>query len=147
MAYLVPRDPFNISSLRRQMEEMFDQFFPFSGPPELRAPAGGVMIDVLEDDKEYLIKANVPGFSAKDVEVRVSEDGVTIKGNYNEEKEEKKQNYLVRERRSGSFQRTIALQHIDPDGAKAKFKDGVLELTVPKQDPGKRLGRQLEIEE
>jgi HSP20 family protein len=146
MAYLVPRDPFNITSLRRQMDDMFDNLFPGSGLAALKTGAG-VMVDVLDQGNDYVVKANVPGFTARDVEVRVGDEGVTIKGVYNEEKEDKTQNYLVRERRSGSFLRTIPLQNINPDGAKAKFKDGVLELTVPKQDPVKRLGRQLEIEE
>lgn len=55
--------------------------------------------------------------------------------------------YLLRERKSGSFMRTIALPNSDPEKAVAKFKDGVLELVVPKQEADKRQGRQLLIEE
>jgi len=146
MAYLIPRDPFNVTTLRRQMDDMFDQFFPFSGLSVLKGETG-LQVDVADEGNAYLVTANVPGLNAKNLDVRVSEEGVTIKGAFNEEKEDKKQNYLVRERRSGSFARTIPLPHSDPDKATAKFKDGVLELTVPKREADKREGRQLLIEE
>ncbi|MBS4007872.1 MAG: Hsp20/alpha crystallin family protein [Clostridium sp.] len=146
MAYLVPRDPFNITTLRRQMDDMFDQHFPFSALAVLKGETG-LQVDVVEEDKAYLVRANVPGLAAKDLDVRVNEEGVTIKGAFSEEKEDKKQNYLLRERKSGSFMRTIALPNSDPEKAVAKFKDGVLELVVPKQEADKRQGRQLLIEE
>jgi HSP20 family protein len=146
MAYLIPRDPFNVAALRRQMDDMFDQFFPFSGLTMLKGETG-LQVDVVDEGNAYLVRANVPGLNAKNLDVRVSEEGVTIKGAFSEEKEDKKQNYLVRERRSGSFIRTIPLPNSDPDKANAKFKDGVLELTVPKLDADKREGRQLLIEE
>jgi HSP20 family protein len=146
MAYLIPRDPFNVAALRRQMDDMFDQFFPFSGLTMLKGETG-LQVDVMDEGNSYLVRANVPGLNAKNLDVRVSEEGVTIKGAFSEEKEDKKQNYLVRERRSGSFVRTIPLPNSDPDKANAKFKDGVLELTVPKLDADKREGRQLLIEE
>jgi len=128
------------------MDDMFDQFFPFSGLSVLKGETG-LQVDVADEGNAYLVTANVPGLNAKNLDVRVSEEGVTIKGAFNEEKEDKKQNYLVRERRSGSFARTIPLPHSDPDKATAKFKDGVLELTVPKREADKREGRQLLIEE
>jgi len=146
MAYLIPREPINISTFRRHMDDMFDQFFPFSGLAALKTETG-IQVDVMDVGNEYLLKANVPGLTAKDLDVRVSEEGVTIRGSYSEEKEDKKQNYLMRERRSGSFLRTIPLPNSDPDKANAKFKEGVLELTVPKQEADKRRGRQLIIEE
>lgn len=146
MAYLIPRDPFNVAALRRQMDDMFDQFFPFSGLTMLKGETG-LQVDVVDEGNSYLVRANVPGLNAKNLDVRVSEEGVTIKGAFSEEKEDKKQNYLVRERRSGSFVRTIPLPNSDPDKAIAKFKDGVLELTIPKLEADKREGRQLLIEE
>lgn len=146
MAYLIPRDPFNVAALRRQMDDMFDQFFPFSGLAMLKGETG-LQVDVVDEGNSYLVRANVPGLNAKNLDVRVSEEGVTIKGAFSEEKEDKKQNYLVRERRGGSFVRTIPLPNGDPDKASARFKDGVLELTVPKLEADKREGRQLSIEE
>jgi len=146
MAYLIPRDPFNVTTLRRQMDDMFDQFFPLSGLSLLKGETG-LQVDVADEGDAYLVTANVPGLNAKNLDVRVSEEGVTIKGAFSEEKEDKKQNYLVRERRSESFARTIPLPNSDPDKATAKFRDGVLELTVPKREADKRDGRQLLIEE
>jgi HSP20 family protein len=146
MAYLIPRDPINISTFRRQMEDMFDQFFPLTSLATLKSETGP-QIDVLDEGNAYLIRANVPGLTAKNLDVRVSEEAVTIKGTFGEEKEDKKQNYLVRERRSGTFVRTIHLPNGDPDKANAKFKDGVLELTIPKMEADKRQGRQILLEE
>lgn len=146
MAYLIPRDPFNISLIRRQMDELFDHFFPFSNRM-LQEAETSIFVDVVDNGKEYVVKANVPGVAAKDLDVRVMEDRVVIKGSFTEEKEDKQQNYILRERRSGSFTRSIPLENIDPDKAKAKFKDGVLQLTIPKKDDQRQIGRQLEIEE
>lgn len=146
MSYLVPRDPFNISLIRRQMDELFDHFFPFSNRMMLEAETA-VSVDVVDNGNEYVVKANVPGIAAKDLDVRVTEDRVVIKGTFTEEKEDKQQNYILRERRSGSFTRSIALENANPDKAKAKFKDGVLQLVIPKKDEQRQVGRQLKIEE
>ncbi len=146
MANLIPRDPLNISTFRRQMDDMFDHFFPFSSITVLKNETG-LQVDVVDEGGAYLVRANVPGLTAKDLDVRVSEEGVTLKGAFSEEKEDKKHNYLVRERRSGSFTRTIPLPNSDPDKANAKFKDGVLEVVVPKLEMDRRQGRQLLLED
>lgn len=149
MVYLVPRDPFNITSLRRQMDELFDSFFPFSTALRTSGDTFGTLtVDVVDNEKEYVVKADLPGLTAKDVEVRVTDEQVTIKGEYSEQKEEKNKNYVLRERRSGSFLRTIPFGvAIDPDKAKATFKNGVLELVLPKAEVDKRQGKQLRIQE
>ncbi|MDW7650670.1 MAG: Hsp20/alpha crystallin family protein [Bacillota bacterium] len=148
MPYLVPREPFNITGLRRQMDDLFDHFFPLSTALSVgNDPAAEVSVDVIDNQESYLVKANIPGVAAKDLDVRVTEEHVVIGGSYSEEKEEKEDTYLLRERRSGSFTRVLPFREsINPDKAKARFKDGVLELTLPKADKNKKQGRQLHIE-
>ena len=144
MSYLTPRDPFNVSSLRRHVDDVFDNFFP-SNTSQAERP--DISVDVLDKGEAYIVKANIPGISAKDLDVQVTKDNVIIKGSYSEEKEDTKENYVLRERRSGSFMRSLPLENINPDISKAKFKDGVLELTLPKLVEAINKGRQLEIEE
>lgn len=146
MKYLIPREPFNISVLRRQMDDMFDNFFPFSASLLESPETGSISVDVIDNGKEYLVKANIPGVSAKDIDVRVTEDAVTLKGSFNKEKTEEKENFVMQERYSGSFLRTIPMTlPVDPDKVKAKFKDGVLELQIPKIAGEKIKGRQIQI--
>lgn len=149
MPYLVPRDPFTVSTLRRQMDDLFDHFFPLTTSPATADGAGvNVSVDVIENGNTYLVKANIPGVAAKDLDVRVTDEHVIIAGSYTQEKEEKEEKYILRERRSGSFTRAIPFhQNINPDQAKATFKDGVLELTLPKAEKEKERGKQLQIEE
>ena len=148
MSYLIPRDPFNISTLRQQVDDLFDHFFPFSTSMEAMVENHGLSVDVIERGNEYHLKANIPGVTANDLDVRVTENSVEIKGTYQEEKEEKQEQYIVRERRGGTFRRSIPFREpINADEAKAKFREGVLELTLPKLDAEKRSGRQLRIEE
>ena len=97
-------------------------------------------VDVIERDKVIVVRAQVPGVEKKDLSVTVTDNMVTIKGETSHETKEEKGDYFRRECSHGSFTRTIPLPHdVDGSQAKASFKDGMLELTVPKVDkPGKR---------
>jgi len=122
-------DPF--TALQRQMNELFANFgqgFPASREGWL-SPA----MDVKETDKDVLVSCELPGVEQKDVEITLSEGVLTIKGEKKAEKDEKKGDYRVVERSYGSFQRQLALPgEVDPDKVDAKFKDGVLTLTLPR---------------
>ncbi|HEX2709171.1 MAG TPA: Hsp20/alpha crystallin family protein [Solirubrobacterales bacterium] len=89
-------------------------------------------VDVVRKDDELVLRANLPGIKAEEVKIQVEDDVLTISGEHREEKEEKKDDYVRRERRFGSFSRSMAL----PAGTKvedieATTEDGVLEVTVP----------------
>lgn len=125
-------------SLQREMNRLFDDFFhgfevePFS---ELEARFAGFTpnIDVREDDENYTVRAEIPGMAEKDVEVQVSEDTITIKGEKKEEEEDKGKDYYCMERSYGSFHRTIRLPgNINREAVDASFKNGVLTITLPK---------------
>lgn len=133
------------------MERMFESFFPrgwmrpfhLDRPAwsELALPFEGRMprVDIVDRDGEILVRAEVPGVEKSDLDVSVTENSVTIKGSSHHEEKEEKGNYFRCETSQGSFSRTIALpSNVDSEKAKTKFKDGLLELTLPKVEKTKR---------
>jgi HSP20 family protein len=138
-------------SLQHQMNSLFDNFF--SGfditPRSLAAGGFGAFtpsVDVQESDKDFTIRAELPGVDEKDVEVTVTNDAVTIKGEKKEEKEDKGKNYYSMERSYGSFNRVIPLAvETDANKAEASFKNGVLNITIPKSQSAKAKGTKVPI--
>ncbi len=113
--------------------------------------AGGVgmftpSIDVKENEKEFIIKAELPGVEEKDIDVTVTNDSVTIKGEKKEEKEDKDKNYYYMERSYGSFSRVIPLKaEIESNKAEARFKNGILDIKIPKNQSAKAKGTKVPI--
>lgn len=132
-----------------EMQRMLDAFrrrdwlrpLDFDWPrwPELPAERRFPSIDVIDRDKEIQIKAEVPGMERDDLSVTVTDRTLTIKGESRHEEESEEGELHRREIRTGSFSRTLTLPE-DVDGAKAKaaYKDGVLELRLPKLRRSKR---------
>jgi len=133
-----------------EMDRMFDGFFRrgvmrpwrFDWPsfPEMALPEMNIpKVDVVDRENEVLVKAEIPGVDKKDIDISVGEDTVTIKGETRREEKEEKGDYYRCEISRGSFSRTVALPAVvNGAGAKASFKDGVLELTLPKTEKAKR---------
>ncbi|HMP16055.1 MAG TPA: Hsp20/alpha crystallin family protein [Gemmatales bacterium] len=91
-------------------------------------------VDVEEDDKQYLVKVDLPGVDPKEVDISVHENALVIRGQRKEEKEEKKKNYHRVERFTGEFYREIALPRgIDAEKIQAKSANGVISITIPKK--------------
>ena len=134
-----------------EMDRMFDDFFSrgwmrpfrFSHPSwsHLPAPFKGrtPQVDMVDRDKEIFIKAELPGVDKKDLEISMTSNSVTIKGSTKAEEKEEKGDYHRCEISQGSFTRSLSLPaEVDTDKAKAKFKHGVLKLTIPKIKTSKR---------
>ncbi len=134
-----------------EMDRFLENFFPRAwmhrfgwDAPVLRELAGTFesrmpRIDVIERDDEVLVRAEIPGLDKKDLDVSLTETAVTIKGRTRHETKEERDNYYRREISSGSFSRTVALPaEVDASSAKAKFKDGMLEITADKVRTAKR---------
>jgi HSP20 family protein len=103
-------------------------------------------VDVSETGNEIRITAELPGLEEKDVKVTVTDSMLTIKGEKKAEKEEEEGDYYHSERGYGFFNRTIALPDgIDPDKPKAKFKNGVLRVTIPKKPEAQSRRRQIKL--
>lgn len=127
-------------NLRTEMDRLFDgwhlpawrsAFTPVSLFPAFGA--GYPAVDVAEDDNSFKITAELPGLNEKEVELAVSGEMLTLKGEKHQEKEEKKKNYYLSERSYGSFERSFALpQSVDRDKINAIFTNGVLTIQLPK---------------
>ena len=134
-----------------EMDRLFEDYFsrgwmrPFRWEwpslGEMAKPFEGKMpkVDVIERDDEVVVKAELPGVEKKDLDVSVTENSVTIKGTTSHEAKEEKGDYYRCEISRGAYARTVALpSYVDADKAKASFKDGVLELKLPKVEKSKR---------
>jgi len=137
--------------LQREMNRAFDDFFngfslsPF-GAAEGRFGSFIPSLDMSESDKELNIQVELPGMDEKDVEVFLTEDALTIRGEKREEKEDKGKDYYHMERTYGSFNRVVALpQGVDTEHVEARFKNGILLLTLPKTEPAKTRGNKIPI--
>lgn len=116
----------------RVWDDPFDSFLP-----ALRTPVYAAMpsVDVSEDKKEVTVRAEVPGMSEKDIELTWHEGVLRIRGEKKDQKEEKKKDRYYRECSYGSFCRDIALgESVDYSKARAKYKNGVLTVTLPKTE-------------
>jgi HSP20 family protein len=106
-------------------------------PVAMRAPTE-MRLDVTENDKEYVVKAEIPGAKKEDVSVKIDGNTVSITAEVKEEKETKGERVLTRERYYGSLARAFSLAHeINDKEAQAKFDNGVLSLTLPKRAQAK----------
>jgi HSP20 family protein len=125
-------DPFN--AFRREMDRLFESFGREVGWPAAESRAAmAPSIDVSETESELKIEADLPGVDQKDVDVMISDNILTIKGEKKTETEEKKKDFHLVERSYGSFSRSLALPFaVDPNQAKATFKNGVLSISLPK---------------
>jgi len=128
-------EPFDeMMSMRESMDRLFEDFFsrrPRTSGPLVWQPA----LEVYETDHEVVVKAELPGIDPKSVGVTVTAEGLTIKGEAKAEHEDKGRNYYRRELRYGAFQRTIALPNeVKSDETKAIFKQGILEVKIPKAE-------------
>jgi HSP20 family protein len=135
MANLVRWDPVrDMMSLREAMDRLFEE--SFVRPRGVLAPVEGAVtlaLDVFESDDDVTVRASIPGVNPDDIDISVTGDVLTIKGETSEEREEKQGNYHLRERRYGAFQRSVNLPApVNTDKAEAEFKNGVLTLTLPK---------------
>lgn len=122
----------------RHLRGDFDQFFEgFFGPAQRRENNGlwAPAVDVLENENNFVVSAELPGLSKDEIHVEVENNRLTIKGERKFEKRDEKENYHFVERSYGSFLRSFTLpRNVNPDAIEAEYKDGVLQLTLPKRE-------------
>jgi HSP20 family protein len=140
MAELVRWEPAReMTSLRDAMDRLFEDAFI---RPGWFAPAWGAAemlpVDVYEAGEQVIVKATVPGVKPEEIEVTVTGDLLTIKGEFKQEEKVEKPNYLRQERRFGSFCRQVGLPAgVNAEKASASFENGVLTLEMPKIEAAK----------
>ena len=145
MANITHYDPFKEITRFDPFRNFDDMFKGFMVRPVLRELETEIKMDVSEDDKAYTVRAEIPGVTKEDIKVAVDGNQVSISAEVKKEKEEKEGKTMIRsERYYGSVYRSFTLDHdVDPDATKAKYTDGVLELTLPKK-PG-TAGKEIKV--
>ena len=139
MANIIRWDPFReMVSLREAMDQMMESAVVRPRFGWLREIDWDLALDVAEDDEQFEVKASIPGVNPDDIEVTYESNVLTIKGESKEENEVKERNYHMRERRYGSFSRSVSLPtSVDPDKIEATYDKGVLTLHLPKVEEAK----------
>ena len=137
----------NFRELERRLEEAFSDGWRF--PSKWEAPDWSRFsklkfmtprVDIVDRDDDILVRADVPGVKNENLDVTLTDNTITIKGKTSEEKKEEKGDYFRSETMKGSFSRTMYLpSDVDGKSAKSSFKNGVLEVVVPKLDKAKRI--------
>ncbi|MDB5352231.1 MAG: hspA 2 [Planctomycetota bacterium] len=132
-------DPFREAvSLRDAMNTLLQESFVRPGNAPAKPNAVPLLIDVSESEDAYTVKASLPGVKPDDVQITVQGDTLMIRAETTAEEEQKGEQWHIRERRVGVFQRSITLPTpVDADKAQAQFDNGVLTLTLPKSDAAK----------
>ncbi len=147
MANLIRHDPIrDLLSWNRTMERMLNSLYDdgelgFSEPMNLRMP-----LDVIEKDEEFIVKANIAGMDPDNLEITYTDNNLSLKGEVKEEYEEKGEegHYHLRERRFGTFSRTISMPGtVDVENIKAETENGILKIHLPKKEEVKP--RRIEI--
>lgn len=125
----------------RQLQDEINDLFDFDRTPATTglfdrnaAPA----VDVAESEEEFTVTCELPGMEQDDIDVSITSNALTIKGERKKDEEEKDEKHFRRESWSGSFQRTLPMPAtIDPDKAHANLKDGMLKINLPKKEDAK----------
>jgi HSP20 family protein len=127
----------NLSTLQDQVNRLFETSFPRrsdQSAPTTWAPA----VDIYETENELVLKADIPDVNEKDLDVRVENNMLTIRGERKFEQKMKEDNYLRVERTYGSFSRSFSLPNtVNTESIKADYKNGVLTVELPKQSESK----------
>ena len=125
-------DPFQeMLNLRQTVDRLFDNVS--TDHEWAQPPMWGLAVDVVENKDDFIIKASVPGINPENLDVSYSDDTLTIKGEIKSDNEVKENHYHLRERRYGSFSRSISLpSKIKGDAIEASYQNGVLSLRLPK---------------
>ena len=132
----------DMMNLRDTMERLIQENFARPAGSILPAMRGAVAMDVVEKGDSFEVRASLPGIKPEDVHIMVQGDRLTIRGETTSDEErtgdQKEDNWILRERRSGSFYRSITLpSQLDAERAKARFENGVLILDIPKAETAK----------
>jgi HSP20 family protein len=146
------RDLSPFEEMERRIDEFFRKPFSLFGPtwfPRLRMPEFEEMtpsVDIFEEGHDVVLKAELPGMKKEEIEVKLTEDMITLSGEKKKEEKIEKKNYHRLERSYGSFVRSFRLPaEVQTDQVKAQFKDGILEIRIPKTEEAKKKEKKVDI--
>ena len=144
---LIKWEPFEgLTTLRREVDRLFEDFFD-GGPRRFWGRSTEPAVEVCDTTDAVVVKAQVPGISKDQIQVNITDDTLTLKGEMKEEEKKEEKNFHRQEFRYGAFERTIALpMAVQADKATAQLKDGVLEITLPKSANAQAKVKQIPIQ-
>ena len=147
---LMRLEPFgDVQKMRREVDRLLEDIFTLR-PMRALAPLEMVSeppVEMFETDTEVVVKAALPNIDPKQVEITVTNDAITLKGETKHQEEHKERNYYKREMQYGAFLRTLPfLPEVKSTEAKATYKDGVLEVKVPKSERAKVTSVKVKVE-
>ncbi|MBN1306265.1 MAG: Hsp20/alpha crystallin family protein [Anaerolineales bacterium] len=117
-------------TLREAMDRLFND--AFTRPLSMSGVSGLPAIDMYQTKEDVVVKATLPGLKAEDVDISITGEQLTLRGEVKQESEQKDKNYHIREQSYGSFERLVLLPtDVKADKAKAEFEDGILTITMP----------------
>lgn len=136
---IVRWEPFrDLMTLREAMDRLFEESFVRPRREWLTPAEGTLALDMYETEDSVVVKSAVPGLEPDDIDITISGNTLSMSGETKGEEEAKEENYIRRERRYGSFSRTVTLpEGLELDKAEASFQDGILTLTIPKAPEAK----------
>ena len=105
----------------------------------------GFKTDIKENEDSFIIEAELPGLQKEDINVEIDENNLIISATNESVEEEKEENFIRRERRTGTYQRVFSLDNVKDDEIEAEYEDGILKLTLPKEKPGRTRKRVIDI--
>ena len=145
---LTPWRPFGeLGTLRREMDRLWDSFFGERPLARVWEREWAPSLDVSETKDNFVVKAEVPGIDAKDIDISLTGDVLTIKGEKKQEREEKEEDYHLVERSYGTFSRSIRLPaEVESAKIKASYKNGILSVTLPKSEKVKAKEVRIKVE-
>jgi len=142
-------DPWkDFGSLQERINRMFDDtirtLYPTDGE-ELEKGTWAPAVDIYETNDSFVVSADLPGLNKDEIQIDLKDNTLTLKGEKKFEEKVSKDNYIRVERAYGSFVRSFTLpQNVDPEKIKAKYKEGILEITIPKKEEAKP--KQIKVE-
>ena len=136
MSNLIRWEPMReMMTLREAMDRLFDDAFTRPVGTNGNSNWGAPAIDLYQTNDNVIVKAALPGLKAEDVQISITGDVLTLKGEFKQNNEVKEATYHIKEQRYGSFERSVMLPtDVETDKAKADFENGILSITLPKAE-------------
>lgn len=129
-------------------DDFLDDFFnnDFFNNDFFMRQSAGFRADIKENDKEYIIEAELPGVDKDAIDIELKDNYLTITANQKDEINEERENYIRRERRLGKISRSFLVDDVKRDKIKAEYKDGILNIVMPKTEEGKKSNYKIDIQ-
>ncbi|SHI95679.1 heat shock protein Hsp18 [Lutispora thermophila] len=134
--FLMPRDAFSSFPMY-----FFDDDFSLTSPMK-----GNFKVDLKETEDKYLVEADLPGVKKENIDIEYDNGNLTISAKRDEVLEDKKENYVRRERHYGELKRSLYIKNVDENNISASFNDGVLKVTLPKLEKGDDRRKRINIQ-